>query len=133
MRPPDRHERVVDLGFLIGRDVSAITVNYQFSLTLTSDDDAVLCLEGAFTYRDSGGDVHDLDPSAYPVSLGVALGLFPHTVVQATVEQATLCLVFNDGSRVVVPPQDDYETWQISGPGTSLIVSLPGGELAVWR
>ena len=133
MRPPDRHQRMVDLGFLIGRDVSAITVNYQFSMTLTSDEDAVLCLEGAFTYRDSGGDVHDLDPSADPARLGVALGLFPHTVVQAAVEQATLRLVFDDGSHVVAHPQDDYETWQIYGPGTSLIVSLPGGELAVWQ
>jgi len=122
----------------MGRVVSAITVNFQFSLALTGDDavvgdnDVVLCLEGGFTYRDSGGGAHELDPSADRAGLGVALGLFPNAVTEATVNEGVLHLAFDDGSRVVVPPQDDYETWQISGPGTSLIVSLPGGELAIW-
>jgi hypothetical protein len=33
-----------------------------------------------------------------------------------------------------VPPDLDYEAWQVRGPGNSLVVCVPGhsGDLAIW-
>ncbi|WP_372500285.1 DUF6188 family protein [Sphaerisporangium perillae] len=30
-------------------------------------------------------------------------------------------------------PDHQYEAWSAHGPGALLLVSLPGGDLAVWR
>ncbi len=34
---------------------------------------------------------------------------------------------------VKVPVGQDYEPWELVGPGGVRVVSLPGGDLAVWR
>jgi Family of unknown function (DUF6188) len=41
-------------------------------------------------------------------------------------------MVFSDGSSISVEPDPRYEAWQLHGPETFLLVSLPGGELAIW-
>jgi hypothetical protein len=58
---------------------------------------------------------------------------------------ATQCLAFkggrldvkfDDGTRLQVPMDLEFEAWEISGTGAVAglkIVSMPGGELAVWR
>jgi hypothetical protein len=46
---------------------------------------------------------------------------------------ATLRLVFDDGSSLVNPPADEIETWEVTGPGYVLAVGVPGGrEPAIW-
>ncbi|WP_110182225.1 DUF6188 family protein [Nocardioides solisilvae] len=36
------------------------------------------------------------------------------------------------GHVLYVPPDASFEAWQVSGPGGALVVSMPGGDLAVW-
>jgi hypothetical protein len=43
-----------------------------------------------------------------------------------------LALEFDDGSSIHVPADPSYEPWQISGPRGFRIVSIPGGDLAIW-
>jgi hypothetical protein len=38
-----------------------------------------------------------------------------------------------DGTVVEVPPEEGFEAWVITGPAGVRIVSLPGGDLAVWN
>lgn len=31
-----------------------------------------------------------------------------------------------------VDPDPGYEAWELRGPGTEMVVCMPGGELAIW-
>ncbi|GAA1225909.1 hypothetical protein GCM10009676_04700 [Prauserella halophila] len=42
-------------------------------------------------------------------------------------------LPFVDDWRVLVAACEDYESWNVVGPHGLLIVSMPGGDLAVWQ
>lgn len=38
------------------------------------------------------------------------------------------------GDKAVrVPPHDDFEAWELTGPDEVRVVSSPGGDLAVWK
>ena len=39
---------------------------------------------------------------------------------------------FDDGHLLKVAPDPQYEAWTASGPDGMLVVSVPGGDLAVW-
>jgi hypothetical protein len=45
----------------------------------------------------------------------------------------TLRVVFEGGARLIVEPDPAYEAWSVSGPDGALVVSTPGGELAIWK
>jgi Family of unknown function (DUF6188) len=50
-----------------------------------------------------------------------------------TDERGALLLSFTSGSRLTVHPGDDYEGWELRGPGALHVVSpAGGGDVAVW-
>lgn len=72
-----------------------------------------------------------LEPERQDVAAG--LELFNTQVLSAVAfKSGALRLVFSTGRKLTVNPDPDYEGWTAAGPGGMLIVSLPGGDLAVW-
>lgn len=54
-------------------------------------------------------------------------------VVESTADDSgALRIAFEDGSLIQVPADEAYEAWNVSGPHGALVVSMPGGELAIW-
>jgi hypothetical protein len=52
--------------------------------------------------------------------------------VQSAIERdGELSLVF-ESVTIVVQPHEQYEAWQIRADDDTMIVCIPGGELAVW-
>ena len=47
-------------------------------------------------------------------------------------DEGRLSLTFDGGARLEVPPDADYEAWNIAGPNGYMVVCTPGGELMVW-
>lgn len=43
-----------------------------------------------------------------------------------------LMIEFVSGALITVAPSVDYEAWGLVGPGGSRVISMPGGEVAVW-
>ncbi len=41
-------------------------------------------------------------------------------------------MTFDGGARMHVGADPEYEAWNVSGPAGALVVSMPGGALAVW-
>lgn len=75
-----------------------------------------------------------LDPEER-AALGPLLAIYPATLLRATVDEGlTLRLEFDTGARLEAPPYEQFEAWQIQGPGARRIVCPPGrdGLLAVW-
>ncbi|PWK40084.1 hypothetical protein BC793_12023 [Actinoplanes xinjiangensis] len=101
---------------------------------LEFDDDAFheLTIEGSLRFvRADGPERH-----GEPVSLDVAeqlIQLLNTPVTAAAVDpHGTLAVTF--GSVDLVVPYDEmYETWQMRSDQGLLIVSMPGGDLAIWN
>ena len=74
-----------------------------------------------------------MSPEGERSHLGRALNLFGKTVEQAVAsDDGALEIAFTDGTVLLVPPDADYEAWQVTGPSGSLAVSRHGGGLATW-
>ena len=59
--------------------------------------------------------------------------LLRKTIAHAVgLKDGTLDVSFSDGTRLIVPVDPDYEAWEVSGDDGFLVVSRPGGGLAVW-
>jgi hypothetical protein len=43
-----------------------------------------------------------------------------------------LSLAFDGGWKIEVPGGAQFEAWTLTGPNGLLVVSIPGGDLAVW-
>lgn len=113
------------------RDLSYLRVDHQARLQFGETE---VVIESSFLLQ--AGDVElSLDPGERG-ALGPLLSLFPNTLVDASVDaRATLRLTFGSGGRVTVQADPHYEAWQVSGPGTFLVVCVPGtsGDIAIWE
>lgn len=111
-------------------DVSFIRIDHQVRLQV---GEAEIVIESPFTLRAEGTE-YALDPGERG-GLGPFLALWPDSLTMASAgSDGTLHLAFGKGATLIVPPDPHYEAWQIAGPGTALIVCVPGadGQLAVW-
>jgi Family of unknown function (DUF6188) len=103
-------------------------------IRLEFDDDAFheLTIEGSLRVVLADGSERHGDP----ISLDVAEQLIRllHTPVTAAVvdPRGTLTVAFGNAD-LVVPYDEMYEAWQMRSDLGLLIVSAPGGDLAIWR
>jgi len=84
---------------------------------------------------DIHGDSFSLSPQEESDdALQLLRQLVGHTIEEATTDEAgALHVVFEGGARLTVEPDSAYEAWSVSGPDGALVVSMPGGELAIWK
>jgi hypothetical protein len=115
-----------------GLTVTQIQVDFAFGLTF--DDVGTVRIGSRATLvwdRANGAAAVDMDPGRQDVAAGLAL--FNSEVLSAhAFKSGGLRIVFVGGRLLRVDPDPRYEAWTATGPGGMLVVSLPGGELAVW-
>jgi hypothetical protein len=93
-----------------------------------------LRIEQPFVYRTAEGVEHLSVPEGDPVRLAPALAVCRQVARQGfAFKDGHLELGFADGSRVSVPTAEDLEPWELVGPDGLRVVSVPGGDLAIWR
>jgi hypothetical protein len=122
------------VGFLSGLTVHQIRIGYDLRLVVSDakwldENNAEVVIEGPCLVTEPGGAesrVRLADPDSIP-SL---LRLQSRIIGKVSAEGGTLRAVLDDESALAVPPLDEYEAWRIEGPGDSLVVCMPGGELA---
>lgn len=86
-----------------------------------------------FVYADSGGREFRLDPEGEASRLAPVLALLRMNAVAGfAFSDGRLSLDFEDGSRIKIPASEQFEARNITGPDGLRIVSMPGGELAIW-
>ncbi len=74
-----------------------------------------------------------LDAEGDPVSLAPGLRMLHRTVLDAIAfKDGRLEMTFDDGGVIRVAAGQDFESWNVVGSNGIRIVSLPGGDLAVW-
>jgi len=111
-------------------DLTFVCVNHQTRFQFGATE---VIIESGFRLTVEGRE-HDLDPTDRAL-LGPALTLYPGTLVHAfAAPGGTLTLDFANGARIEVPADQNYEAWQVNGPGSRLIVCEPGGDnLSIWE
>jgi uncharacterized protein DUF6188 len=118
--------------------VATITIAFSFGLGLEGEEEderAWVDDHCPFTYTAGGGQSSVLEPEGIRSRLGPALDCFDRKVQKllARKPDGRLDLTFTDGSRIDVEPLDEYEAWEIAGPGSLKLVCRPGGgEPAIW-
>lgn len=105
---------------------------FDFAVTFRcSDGPWELRIEQPFEITERNGVARHVDPERGD-QLDAAL-----TVLWAPFESAS---AFKDGrlelriggSWIAVPPSDNFEAWTVAGPEGLRVVSMPGGEVAIW-
>lgn len=114
--------------------VTQLRIDFAFTLVLESWIE--IRIETAFSYG-AAGKARQFEPSDSG-SLAPLLGLHQATVTSAEIgKEGRLTMAFADGSRLVVPPDQHYEAFTVTGSlppvrrGFSF-TALPGGGLAVF-
>jgi hypothetical protein len=113
--------------------VTQVQVDFAFGLNL--DDKGAVRISSPATLGWAAAGVRPekvvLDPERQDVAAGLALF---NTEVKSAVafKSGGLRIVFGSGRMLRVDPDPRYEAWTATGPDGMLIVSLPGGDLAVW-
>lgn len=114
--------------------VSQLRVDFTFGLIF--DDFCEVSIGNTLTLSWVNAPCRPDKIALHPERQDVAAGLmlFNIEVLSAVAfKSGALRLVFGDGGKLTVAPDPRYEAWTATGPGGMLIVSLPGGDLAVWR
>jgi hypothetical protein len=113
--------------------VHRCTSEPALTLELRDGDDAgMLRIEGRFVVT-AGSVTHRLDAEK-PADLDPARALVGQRIAMGRVLSAGLLEIrFEDGRILRVPPDDDFEAWELSGPRGMRVVCAPGGEISVWQ
>lgn len=120
---------------LAGATVTQCRVDYAFTLVVGG-------AQGSFEVRiehpfellpyPDGGPV-SLSLEHDPTALGPALAMLHAELDEALAfKDGRLELRLSDGGSVRVSASEEFEAWTLVGPDGLRLVSMPGGELAVW-
>lgn len=110
--------------------------DWAFWLQLTGPgaEPAIIRIEAPVIVRLRDGRIGRLQPPKPDIAPPAELNLLGLIVERATAyKDGTLGLEFADRSALWVDPDPDYEAWEYAGDGGSKVISLPGGELAIWK
>jgi Family of unknown function (DUF6188) len=117
---------------LSGQTLTGLRAEYTVGLTFTGD--YFVLIQSPFTLTIHGEAISLTPDTSPPEALEPLQSLTGRTVTESTIsDTGTLSLTFDDGSRVVVEPDGDYEAWNLAGPDGLIIVCMPSGELGSGR
>jgi hypothetical protein len=126
-----------EIDFLVGRAVREIRYSTPGNLRIVFDagdavEPALYADVGKCIYVDASGAAHDITPED-PSTVGPVLASVGQSLATVSTSGGTLEFSFSTGGYLRCASAEEYEAWQVvGGPPRHLVVSLPGGELAVW-
>ncbi|GAA3423215.1 hypothetical protein GCM10018953_03980 [Streptosporangium nondiastaticum] len=134
---PTELAELEDRWLLPYRGMQVIQIRVSHQLTLLLDSGAHVDIEAEAVLGHGPLSAPDatmarLVPECQEVA--PALALFRATVLSSVAfKSGALWLSFDTGAHLNVKSDHQYEAWSAHGPGTLLLVCLPGGDLTVWR
>lgn len=107
---------------------------FDYAVTVTAGNGLQIRIEQPFVFRTPDGREQLLVPAGDPVRLAPILAVSRLTMSECVAfKDGHLEIRFTDASLISVPATEDLEPWELSGPDGLKVVSVPGGELAVWK
>jgi hypothetical protein len=113
---------------IAGRQVTRCCADYA-AVQFVFDNGVEIYIEQSFALRTSEGASFSMDPDGAPELLAPILKIRRQEAQSGyALDDGTLELRFSDDSYLTVPPDAEYEAWNVSGI-RRILVSLPGGGL----
>jgi Family of unknown function (DUF6188) len=107
-------------------------IDYAFSFG--TQNQISIRIEQPFVYTSASGAEHLIVPEQDPVQVAPVLAIARLSAQEGfAYSDGHLEVTFSDGSAIGVASTQDYEPWELTGPEGLKMVSVPGGELSVWR
>lgn len=118
---------------LKGFQVVSCMIDFGFCLNLELDQAQVhIRISSPFMFR-RGVNQWALDPEERPSELGPVLHLCRAVATAGQVDvDGSLNLSFEGGDHLQVSPDDHYEAWTLTVTNGPMLVSCPGGDLAIF-
>ena len=117
---------------LAGKAVRQCCIDH--AVNLRCEGEVEIRIEAPLVFKGAEGVEQLLLPEGDPARLAPVLRVARLVVVEASAfKDGHLELKFEGGTTITVAAAEDLEPWEIVGPGGLRIVSVPGGQLAVWR
>ena len=113
---------------LTGRSMIQFCVGSGVRLDLDGSPHYEITIETPLTI--TAMNIERAEPTSVEV-LAALRGLLMRAVLSVSEHHGQLSVEF-DSVTITVPPDENYEAWQIRADDGLLIVCIPGGELAVW-
>jgi hypothetical protein len=120
---------------LTGKVVSRCCIDYAFIVEfLEKKMRTVIRIGGEMNIIGRNGENNLNLTGDKPSDAGQASSIFfGKTVQEATGKKdGRLDISFTDGTRLLVRVHQKYEAWELSADDGFMVVSLPGGKLAIW-
>jgi hypothetical protein len=116
------------------QDEQVIWCCIDYAVSFGTQNQITVRIEQPFVYTGTDGVEHLIVPEADPVQIAPVLAITRLSVRAGfAYDDGRLEVTFSDGSTIGVPSTQDYEPWELTGPAGLKVVSVPGGELSVWR
>lgn len=117
-----------------GFPITQLVLDYAVTLHIDAVDGLLeIRIEQPFVFTTTGGIEHLIVPEGKTDRIAPILAVVRSKVESARAyEDGRLEIIFEDGSRIGVPPSEGYEAWTATGPRNVKLVSLPGGTLETW-
>jgi hypothetical protein len=120
---------LADIRGLVGRTVEQIWVWGPVRLVFALGEDDVYVDFWRCQFLDRADEGVEINVSQAPRESGAILELLGAEVLDASEDDGTLSLAFENGARVQVPPDEHYESWTV-GIGGDTVTCLPGGDVS---
>jgi hypothetical protein len=112
-------------------EVQRLAFDWAVGVELVAGDDRYyLRIESPFVLQE--GSTESLVVPEIPSTAGALLLVLRQKVVELEMFDEGHLEMQLSQSRISVPGTEDYEPWELTGPNGLRVVSIPGGELAVW-
>ncbi|WP_227994327.1 DUF6188 family protein [Luteimicrobium xylanilyticum] len=117
---------------IVGSVVSSVSGEHMVELRLS--EGSIVQVETLFKFRSRSGGAVTLDGQngeGLPTLIRHLTGV---SIAEACVdeESGALLIQFDNGSRIFVPSDPDYEAWMVTAADRSIAVAIPGGGAAFW-
>lgn len=112
-------------------------LDYSFGINLGENTfEFEIRINNEFLYSEKGTDFY-FNPEQ-PETLCPILSIHQKEIFSAVAyKDGSLCLVFQDKSKLFVKSDPNYEAWEINEfsdrENRLMVVSIPGGNLAIWK
>ncbi|WP_194837590.1 DUF6188 family protein [Nocardia sp. XZ_19_369] len=118
---------------IVGQQVAEVVAGLTATIRLGSPNEFELQIEGDLAFGTHAGNWLQATAGEY-ADIGSELeSLVGSTVTRADASEVEgLSLEFDSGATIHVPVHNKYESWGVVGLDGSRVISLPGGEFAIW-
>ena len=108
-------------------------VKFDYAISILASNHSEIRIESLLSVRSPTGPLVTVNPEHVGASAELMVSFLHTTIVRCeALETGELTLDFDNGARITVDVDADYEAWTFRAPDGRIAVARPGGGLTTW-